>query len=175
VPSFELLVGPPVIRGMPADGNLVLDPPLPGLPRVLLRRLKCLFRTPPVSGAWEAVIDTGAPVTVIPHSAWSGAFRWRAGRDYDELAVAGTGTTLRGSLAGVRYSFRLARLRVPVELAGPAPGGPRLRLDGLVCQLADPGGPPYIILGLWGNALDGRAIRVGRRPGSDDLAAQLEF
>lgn len=175
VPSLELFVGPPGSPTSPAAGNLDLAPPLPGLSRVLLRRLSCTLRAPPAPGAFRAVVDTGAPITLFPHAIWSGLFNWRAGRDYDELAVAGLGTTLRGSVAGGRYAFRLARLRVPVELAGATPGGPRLRLDGLVCQLTDPGGPPYIMLGLWGNALDGRTIKVTRRPGSDDLSAQLDF
>jgi hypothetical protein len=174
VPSLELFVDPPR-RFVPPDGNYVLDPPIPGLSRVLVRHLYCSLRVPPVPGAYEAVLDTGAPLTIFPRSLWDHQFRWQAGRDYDELSVAGIGTTLRGQVLGYNYSFRLARLRVPVELAGRDPRGARLRLDALVCQLADTGGPPFILLGLWGGAFSGRRLAVEPQPNSDDLIAQLEF
>ncbi len=57
---------------------------------------------------------------------------------------------LVGQTLGFRYSFRLARLRVPIFLAGRDLAGPRLQIDSLVTQLAEPGGPPVILLGLWG-------------------------
>ena len=173
MPSLDLMVMPVPVAGLPPDGNLVLDPPVPGLDRVLLRRLYCYLRVPPHPGAFDAIIDTGAPLALFPHNLWDGHFRWRAGRDYDELSVAGVGTTLRGQVLGHQFGVRLARLRVPVELAGADLTADRLRLDGLVCQLADPGGPPFVLLGLWGNALDGRTLRVERRPGADDLFARL--
>lgn len=73
------------------------------------------------------------------------------------------------------YSLRLARLRVPVELAGRDPKGDRLQIDSLVCQLADAGGPPFTLLGLWGGTLTGRKLAVDPQPNSDDLTASLEF
>ena len=174
MPALELYVDPPD-RLVPRDGNLVLSPPLPGLSRVLIRHLYCSLRVPPVPGAYPAVLDTGAPLTVFPHNLWSNQFKWRAGRDYDELPVVGIGTVLTGQVLGYRYSFRLARLRVPVELAGRDPKGDRLRLDSLVCQLADAGGPPFVLLGLWGGAFTGRRLAVEPQPNSDDLHARLEF
>jgi hypothetical protein len=163
VPSLELIVLPPDVRNLPVDGNLPLDPPFPGLDRVLLRRLQCWLRVPPIPGAHDAVLDTGAPLTVFPHTLWNHQFRWQAGRDYDELSVAGVGTVQQGQVLGHR------------ELAGRNPRGDRLRLDGLVCQLADRGSPPYVILGLWGGVFEGRRLAVERLPASDDLAARLEF
>jgi hypothetical protein len=175
VPAFELFVQPIPVVGLPLDGNLILTSPVAGLNRVMLRRLYCHFRVPPVPGAYEAVLDTGAPLTVFPHRLWHQRFGWRAGRDFDELSVAGVGNTLQGQVLGHRFACRLARLRVGVELAGRDPKGDRLRLDSLVCQLADPGGPPYIILGLWGGMFAGRRLSVGTQPGTDDLTARLEF
>jgi hypothetical protein len=175
LPTLELIVEPPDLRTLPGTGNLPIDPPLPGLNQVLLRRLSCWLRVPPIPGAYTAVIDTGAPLTVFPHRLWNQQFRWQAGRDYDELPVAGVGPVLQGQVLGYRYSCRLARLRVGVELAGRDPKGDRLRLDSLVCQLADAGGPPYVILGLWGGPLVGRRLAVEPQPGADDLTARLEF
>jgi hypothetical protein len=175
LPTLELIVDPIPAVGLPADGNLVLDPPQVGLSRVLLRRLYCWLRVPPIPGAQKAVIDTGAPLTVFPRQIWDHQFHWQAGRDYDELSVAGIGTTLRGQVLGHRYSCRLARLRVAIELAGRDPKSDRLRLNSLVCQLADAGGPPYVILGLWGGPLVGRRLAVEPQPSTDDLTARLEF
>jgi len=126
-------------------------------------------------GAFDAVFDTGAPLTVIPHKLWNQQFRWQAARDYEELTIAGVGTVLRGQVLHYRYSCRLVRLRVPIELAGANLKAPRMRLDSLVCQLAEPGGPPFIILGLWGGVFEGRRLAIDRVPNSDDLAARLEW
>lgn len=175
MPTLELFVGPPDLRTLPTTGNLPIDPPLPGLSQVLLRQLSCTLRVPPIPGAYDAIIDTGAPLTVFPHWLWDHQLRWQAAREYDELTVAGIGAVLRGQVLGHSYSCRLARLRVPVELAGTDLKAPRLRLDSLVCQLADAGGPPYVILGLWGGPLVGRHLAVEPQPGFDDLAARLEF
>jgi hypothetical protein len=174
VPTLELFVRPPD-RCVVPNGNLDLAPPVSGLNRVLIRELSCTLRVPPIPGAYKAVLDTGAPLTIFPRSLWDHQFRWRAGRDFDELSVAGIGSTLQGQVLSHRYSFRLARLKVSVELAGRDPKGDRLRLDSLVCQLADTGGPPFVLLGLWGGAFVGRKLAVEPRPNSDDLAARLEF
>jgi hypothetical protein len=174
VPALNLFVSAPRVGSLVPGGNLGLEPPLPGLDRVLLRQLVCSLRVPPVPGAYEAVLDTGAPLTIFPHSLWSGQFNWRAGRDFDELSVSGI-ASLTGQVLGYRYPCRLARLRVPVELAGRDLKGDRLRLDSLVCQLADATGPPFIILGLWGGAFTGRRLAVDPQPNSDDLQARLEF
>ena len=170
MPSLELFVLPPA---PPAVAQFDVVPPVPGLSRVPIRRLYCHLRCPPRSGAFDAVLDTGAPLTVFPHAVWSGRFGWRAGRDYDELPV--TAANRHGHVAGRRYTFTLARLRVPVELAGRAPRGDRLLLDPLVCQLADPGGPPVTLLGLWGGAFAGRRLAVDPDPAAGDLTARLDW
>jgi hypothetical protein len=112
MPILDLFVGAPV-PFTPPDGNLNLNPPIPGLHRVLVRELACSLRVPPHPGVFKAILDTGAPLTIIPRDLWDYRFRWQAGRDYEELSVTGTGTTLRGQVLGYSYSFRLARLRVP--------------------------------------------------------------
>jgi hypothetical protein len=175
VPAPDLLVEKLDVVGLPDDGNLLLDPPLSGLSRVLLRRLYCWLRVPPVPGVRKAVLDTGAPLTLFPYQVWKHDFGWQPGRDFDELSLAGVGTTLTGQVLGHRFSCRLARLRVPVELAGSDLKAPRLRLDSLICQLADAGGPSMIILGLWGGIFTDHRLVVESAPNSDDIQARLEF
>jgi hypothetical protein len=174
LPALELLIAKVGLAGALSQTDLPLDPPVPGLNRVPLRRLYCWLRVLAIPGARVAYLDTGAPLTVFPRQVWKNEFNWQAGRDYEELSVAGIGT-LRGQVLGYRYSCRLARLKVPVELAGHDPKGNRLRLDSLVCLLADIGGPPFTILGLWGGVFTGRKLVVETRPNSDDILARLEF
>jgi hypothetical protein len=175
VPTLDLYVEPISVINLPASGNLPLDQPLQSLNQVLLRRLCCLLRVRPIPGAKFAIIDTGAPMSVFPHNIWYHDFGWRSGRDFDELSIKGLGTKLHGQILGSRYSCRLARLRVPVELSGKNPKGDRLLLNSLVCQLADPANLSHPILGLWGGVFDNRSLVVNRKPGGDDLEARLEF
>jgi hypothetical protein len=125
---------------------------------------------PPIPGAKRAIIDTGAPLSSFPHQVWANEFRWREGRDFDTLPVAGN-PPLVGQTLSFRYSFRLVRLRVPVTLAGRDLTGPRLQVDSLVTQLTEPGGPPFILLGLWGGVLDGRSLKFNTAPDGDPSAA----
>jgi hypothetical protein len=173
LPALELLLEKIGLSGLP--GDLVLAPPLPGLNRVLLRRLYCWLRVPPVPGAKIAYLDTGAPLTVFPHQIWKNDFNWQPGRDFDELSVAGLSGPLLGQILGHQFTCKLARLRVPIDLAGRDPKGDRLWLGSLVCLLADPGSPAFIILGLWGGAFTGRRLTVETKPNSDDLQERLEF
>jgi hypothetical protein len=174
MPALDLFVGAPTPY-TPPNGNLDLSPPVPGLNRVLIRQLSCSLRVPPVPGAYTAILDTGAPLTIFPRYLWDHQFHWQLGRDYDELSVAGIGTTLQGQVLGNRFSCRLVRLKVSVELAGRDLRGPRLLLNSLVCQLADTGGPRFVLLGLWGGVFTGRKLVIDPQPNSDDLLARLEF
>ncbi|MBA4191050.1 MAG: hypothetical protein C0467_23950 [Planctomycetaceae bacterium] len=131
MPALDLYIEKLQVTNLTTDGTLSLDPPLPGLSRVLLRRLYCLLRVPPISGARVAYLDSGAPVTIFPHKIWHDHFCWQAGRDFDELSIAGA-PPLTGQVLGRRYTCRLARLRVAVELAGRDPKGDRIRLDSMV-------------------------------------------
>ena len=186
MPTLELFVAPVRVKGLTADGSIPLDPAPADLPRVLLRRLSCLMRIElpgGVSVVRDAVIDSGAPLTIFPHKIWAADFGWEAGRDYEELSLAGGGSSaMRGRVMGHEYCYRLAVLRTPVELLGKNPSDDRLRLERLVAQLETPAenattstGLPSIVFGLWGNAIEGRTLRVRRLSGSDELLAHLDF
>jgi hypothetical protein len=174
MPALSLFVDAKEGRNLPRDGNLILDPPHQSLSRVLLRQLTCLMRVAPVPGVEIACLDIGAPLCVFPYRVWHDKYHWRAGRDYWELNVANA-KGLKGQILEHRYSFQLAKLRAPVELAGKDLKAKRLRIDSLICQLADPSGPPFVILGLWGGVFEGRRLAFDRLPGSDDLQATLEW
>jgi hypothetical protein len=173
VPALDLFMEPIRMAGATQAGNLPLNPSAWPLRRVPLRRLSCTLRVPPIPGAQRAFIDTGAALSQFPHHVWANQFNWRAGRDYDELTVTGN-PPLRGQTLGFNYAFRLVRLRVPVFLGGRDLAGPRLQVDSLVTQLAEPGGPPFVLLGLWGGVLDGRRLGFGAASDGDPTAA-LEF
>jgi hypothetical protein len=175
MPALELLIDAVSVINLPADGNHLLDPPLLNLERVLLRSLSCLLRVRPIPGALRAILDPGSPLSVFPHHVWHDRFSWKAGRDYDELSIAGIWKTLHGQVLNRIYACRLARLRVTVELSGKNLKGDRMKLDSPICQLADPGSMPYILLGLWGGPFVGSSLIVQRKPGGDDLDARLEF
>jgi hypothetical protein len=175
VPVLDLFVDPFPVAGLSSSGNLDLAVPLPSLNRVLLQRLYCSLRAPPVPGAYKCVLDTGAPLSIFPYDMWHDWFGWRAGREFDELTIAGVSAPLTAQILGHQFPSKLARLRVPVELCGRNLAGDRLRLDSLVCLLAESGGPAFIILGLWGGAFTGRRLTVESKPNSDDLQARLDF
>jgi hypothetical protein len=175
MPALDLFVDAIEVKNLPSDGILVLNPPLPTINRVLLRRLSCILRVPGVRGVRQAILDTASPLSVFPYHVWHGIFNWQEGHDFDELSIAGVGKTLQGQILGHRYSCRLVHLRVAIELSGKNLKGDRLKLDSLICQLADPGNMPYILLGLWGGPFVGSRLVVDRMTGSDDLEARLEY
>jgi len=132
-----------------------------------------MVRVAPVPGVEVAYLDTGAPLS-IPHSIWSGKYRWKAGRDFEVLNALGT-AAFSGQVLEHRYTFHFVRLRVPIELAGKNLKAKRLRINSLVCQLADPTGLHFIILGLWGGVFEGHSLRVERVPRSNDIRALLRW
>src|SRR6185437_5440651 len=165
MPFLELFAQPKQGVDLPTDGNLSIDPPLAGLDSIRLRHLSCMVRVAPVPGVEFAYLDTGAPISIIPHRIWTGKYGWKAGEDFEVLNVRGM-SSLSGQVLGHRYSFRFARLRVPLELAGKNLKSKRLRIDSLVCQLADPSSLPFFIIGLWGGVFEGRSLVVERLPRS---------
>lgn len=109
---------------------------------------------------FQAVIDTGAWVTVIEHPTWT---------RLDRLGLVeflppppGATTTNRAVLAGQRSEFRLGCLRLGL-IDRDEPNGPReLPPVPVVAQLlSDPQFrlPFPVVLGLHGGVLDGRALR----------------
>lgn len=157
MPALDLYVDTVRLGVSAPTGDYRIAPTTRGVGRIPLRQLSCALRVPPIPGAKRAIIDTGAPLSLFPHHTWANEFRWREGRDFDVLPVAGD-PPLTGRVLSHRYAFRLARLRVPITLAGRDLAGPRLQVDSLVTQLAEPGGPAFILLGLWGGVLDGRRL-----------------
>jgi hypothetical protein len=157
------------------DGVLPLSVPFANPPfhRVRNFRLFCNFRVPPVSGAWEAILDSGAPLSLIPRRRWRDEFRWRDGVHYDVCEFAGLGPLLDAQLLNASYHCRIVRLKVPVEISGPHPRDPRFRVENLIAQLPETDHPRLTVFGLWGGVFEGRQLHVDRRPNSDDLAARM--
>ena len=160
-------------------GNLPLDPPLqaPDLTRLLSRRLYVNLRCPPIPGAFQVALDTGAPCALFPRTLWRDQLHWQEGRHFDACHVTGLGPIVWSQLLSRSFRARLVRLKVPVELAGQS--GDRLRLNHLIAQLAEPTtpreDPKLAILCLWGGVFEGRRLAVDRSPTGDDLIARLEW
>ena len=78
------------------SGVLPLDPPLPppDLPRLLYRRLSVTLRCPPIPGAIDVILDTGAPFTLFPRRVWRDQMNWQEGRHFEVCRVAGIGPLL---------------------------------------------------------------------------------
>lgn len=158
-------------------GILPLSAPLsnPTLPRVRHFRMYCNFRVPPVSGMFEAILDTGAPLSLIPRERWRDQFNWREGVHFDVCDFAGLGPLLDAQLLSHAYRCRIVRLKVPVEVAGPHPRDPRFRIDNLVAQFPETDHPRLTVFGLWGGVFEVRRLVVDRTPNGDDLTARFEW
>jgi hypothetical protein len=184
MPSLPLIVRGITLtqrRGQPDEvefphGVLPLANPLAGPPlaRVRALRLVCNYRVPPVSGVREAILDTGAMLSLFPRELWRDQFRWREGVHFDLCDVVGLGSVFDAQLLGIGYRCHLARLRVPVEVAGPSPTGPRFRVENLVTQLVDDAEPRLTLFGLFGGVFEDRRLAVERSP-TDDLVARMEW
>ena len=77
-------------------GELPLDPPLhsPDLTHLLYRRLSVMLRCPPIPGAIDVILDTGAPFTLFPRRVWRDQMNWQEGRHFEVCRVAGIGPLL---------------------------------------------------------------------------------
>jgi hypothetical protein len=185
MPSLALIVrGAAVVQraGTPEEvrfpnGVLPLAAPLvsPPLSRLRHLRLICNFRVPPVAGVREAILDTGAPFTLVPRYLWRDEFRWKEGRDFEVCDIAGVGPYLDAMLLADDYRCRVVRLKVPVEIAGSVPAAPRLIVQNLVAQLPESDSPKRMIFGLWGGVFTGCRLAVEASPTPEDLAARLEW
>jgi hypothetical protein len=138
-------------------------------------RLFCNFRVPPVPGAWEAVLDTGAPLSLIPRERWRDQFCWREGVHFEVCDFAGLGPFIDSQLLSHAFRCRIVRLKVPVEVSGPNPRDPRFRIDNLIAQLPEGDHPRLTVFGLWGGVFEGRRLIVDRTAGGDDLTARFEW
>ena len=185
MPGLSLIVrGTSVLqrKGTPeevrfADGILPLSTPLksPPLSRLGHLRLLCNFRVPPVPGVREAILDTGAPISVFPRSMWRDEFRWKEDVEFEVCEVAGVGTVLDATVLGHNYRCRVVRLNVPVEIAGSRLGEDRLVVPRLIAQLPESDGPKQAIFGLWGGVFTGCRLTVGASSASEVLDARLDW
>lgn len=185
MPSFPLIV-----RGMPLTqrvgqpdqirfehGVLPLTTPLTGPPlvHVLNLRLSCNYRIPRVPGVREAILDTGAPLSLIPRWLWRDQFNWREGVHFDVCHFVGLGPWLDAQLLGTSFRCRIVRLKVPVEVAGTNLRGPRFSVENMIAQLPEADAPTFTLFGLWGGVFDGRRLVVDRVPTADALTARFEW
>jgi hypothetical protein len=160
------------------QGVLPLHPPLiaPDLTRLLYRRMSATLRCPPIPGAFDVILDTGAPFALFPRRLWRDQMNWQEGRHFETCRIAGLGPLMGGRLLDRSFRVRLVRLTVPVELAGRS--GDRLRIERPIAQLAEPNtvadDPKFAILGLFGGVFEGRRLAVERSP-LDDLTARMEW
>jgi hypothetical protein len=156
-------------------GILPLNPSLdaPPFPRVLIRRLSCVVRCPPAPGAVDAILDTGAPITVFPQYVWNDQFKWKAGIHYEECAIDGLGTFVDAQRLSHAYHCRIVRLKVPIVIAGASLSADRLRIDNLIAQLAEVNGPKFSVLGLWGGVFTNRKLEIQSILQSDEISASL--
>jgi hypothetical protein len=67
------------------------------------------------------------------------------------------------------------RLTRTIEVVSARPPFRALALNSVIAQLAEDGGPPEILLGLWGNVLEGTSLHFPRRHASDDIDPFLEW
>lgn len=166
-----------------SGGNVAILPPLtaPPLTRLRFRRLRCLCRVQRSVGLSDfgfadAIIDTGCPVSIIPKHIWKGAFHFEEGRHFEVCHIADLGERIRNQLLASSLTCRVARLKVPVVLAGTSFAPEHLlRIDNLVAQLSDTNEPQEMLLGLWGGVFEGRRLVVDRLSETNDLAARFEW
>jgi len=158
-------------------GVLPLSAPLAGpqLGRVRYLRTVCNYRVPPISGAREAILDTGAALSLIPRGQWRDDFGWREGVHFEVCDFAGLGPLLDAQLLSHAFRCRIVRLKVPVVVAGSLVDGPRFQIDNLVAQLPETEQPKLTLLGLWGGVFEGRRLVVDRVPNGDDLTARFDW
>jgi len=143
----------------------------PVLKRLRIPRLKCLFRSPPSPGAFEAIFDTGAPVSIIPFSLWNDRFRWREGVHFEVCEIEGLGRNVEAQVLSANYQCMIARLKVPVVLSGLH--GDRTQLDQLITQLPLTREWNRLILGLWGGIFEDRQLMLDRLPNTDELGGSI--
>lgn len=108
---------------------------------------------------FRAMIDTGAPVSVVTHDAWTQLDRL----GLIEFLPPPAGVSVpRAVIAGGRSEYRLGRIRLGL-LDRDAPNGPRrLPPVPVIAQLLADSSirlPFPVLLGLHGGILDGRTLR----------------
>ncbi len=113
----------------------------------------------------EAIVDTGAPISIFPRSVWLGF-----ANEIEKLSLLGLGSESPViALGGSRFPFRLGRIVITVY------DGESRYLSAtpiLALFVDEPLGsrPPPVLLGLWRGVLEGRRLVMG--PALGDPAGQ---
>jgi hypothetical protein len=167
----------PTIRLATGQWANPLDVDLPhgGLLSVPQPQFRCLVRLPNSLLPKDAVIDTGAPFTFIPHEVWHPL---RPGVDYEWLPFAAGAPQPVGRIAGWRFTFRIARFLAPLSLLDYTTEIERPDVIAAFASSNPPGGRPglpAIIIGLWGGLLEGGRIGVERDPATGRTTGDLAF
>jgi hypothetical protein len=154
LPLFVKQVGSDLIGTDPHTGALVRAP---------RDQLRCSTALSGSNHLFDAILDTGAPLTIFPEEVWQHFVR---GADYELLPLP-VGTP-QARVAGWQFAFHLARFLVPLVLidAGLSVAVPRAHV---VAQFAL--GPranqvstPPVLIGLWGGLLEGAHLGIDRDP-----------
>lgn len=130
-------------------------------------QFRCLIELPGYMLPQDAVVDTGAPLIIIPAVIWT---RFQAGTDYEILPFTGP-TPAPGRVVGWQFGFRIARFLVPLAVTDTALST-RVERSGVTAAFAagDPPAPPGrkalppVIIGLWGGILEDGRIGIARDP-----------
>jgi hypothetical protein len=152
------------LRSFPSGNSIPLVPLT--APRVQLR---CWVRVPGFATPRDGIVDTGSPFSWVPEAIWQ---RFVFGTDYEWLPYAPGYVPPRTNTAGWSFSFRFARLLVPLVLLDSATAFPRCDV---IAQFADGNpaargsAPSYLVLGLWGGVFEGTRLVFG--PGPTPTAA----
>lgn len=167
MPTIRLavsFVGPMMPVTLPVGGRL-------DVPRA---RFHCLVQVPQALMPFDAVIDTGAPLSCFPNAVWR---QFVEGVDYEWLPFAG-GTPPSGRVVGWLFNFRMARFLRPLAMMDYTTA---LDRPNVIAQFADSdpprraNAPPVLIIGLWGGILEGGRIVIDRDPRSGHVTGSLEF
>jgi hypothetical protein len=135
-----------------------------------------MMRLPGVPGIQEAVVDTGAPLTIIPYSLVK---RLREGTDFEWLPLTAGARPRFGRVLGWQFSFQVARFLLPLTLTDYTT---RIDRAGVIAQFATTDPPAArgrsthpIILGLWGGVLEGGRVAIDCDPATSSVVGAIEF
>jgi hypothetical protein len=168
VPTIPLAVGS-------HGSDITVDDLTGGILDIPRLRFHCLIEVPGFLLPREALIDTGAPLTIFPEKIWS---KFQFGTDYDILPLVGA-PAAPARVLGWQFTYQIARFRVPLALLDAALTIRVPRPD-VIAQFAT-GNPtgwrsiPPIFIGLWGGLLEGGRLGIDRVSSTNRLAGELVY
>lgn len=145
-----------------------------GVLNIPLTRFRCLVEVVGRYALHEAIIDTGAPLTIFPQKVWS---QFRAGIDFAFLPFATPAP--QAGVVGWRFTYHMAQFLVPLALRDTRLTVRVPRPD-VIAQFAigDPPGwrsAPPILVGTWGGLLEGGSVRIGRDARTNRATGELVY